>query len=142
MIDGPGDPVLRVNNVYILPLKTDGTGWSVVEKRDTVTILPGVALSAGTAPPATPKAFLLREVANVLVSGSIEDMFDIAEFLKFQPSRGLMGEVMAELHGSLTPDSARFLEVAAECAVQPCRPRELASATGVRRHADRIASIP
>ena len=36
-----GDPVLRVNNVYILPLKTAGTGWSVAEKRNTVTILAG-----------------------------------------------------------------------------------------------------
>ena len=50
---------------------------------------------------------------NVLASGSVEDMFDIAEFLKFQPSRGLMGEGMAELHVSLAPESVRFLEVAA-----------------------------
>ncbi len=113
VVDGPGEPVLRVNNVYILPVKSDGTGWSVVEKPNIVTILPGVARSTSTAPAATAKAFLLREVANVLLSGSVEDMFDIAEFLKFQPSRGLMGEVMAELHLSLAPESVRFLEVAA-----------------------------
>jgi hypothetical protein len=111
--DGPSEPVLRKNGVYILPLKTDGTIWSVVEKRDTITILPGADRLQDAVPAATAKAFLLRELTNALVEGSVEDMYKTAEFLQFQPSEDLPSEVVARLHSRLTDESVRLRELAA-----------------------------
>ena len=100
-------------NVYILPLKPDGAEWSAVEKNETTTILPGVVAAPPAAPATTARAFLLREINNVLVHGSVRELFEVADFLGHQPSRSLPAEVITQLHGSLPPQSTRVQELAA-----------------------------
>ena len=55
----------------------------------------------------------MREINNVLVKGSVREMFEMADFLGHQPSLTLPAEVITELHSSLPPQATRFQELAA-----------------------------
>ena len=116
--NGPFPPPIQKGKVFLLPLMRRRKQWRLIGEDGMQLVRAVLQEAPQTCAADSRREFIARELANVFIRGSYEDLLRAGRDLIWESSAELPVELMAQLHAGIPPGDPRWLDIATALVVE------------------------